>query len=158
MKRLKKFIGFFDIKILSIRMVLSVIDDHQTFIDMINKKENRIYSNFIYKKISSFMIGDGSGVIYKSDDNRPVIFYINSGCYKKDYLEDHLTHETNHLVDRLSKYCNFENEVEFRAYLQEDLKRDIKKIIYIKNRGGDNGMDNLSSVRKVARSRKLRKK
>lgn len=133
-KKLKEFIGFYDIKILDISILLAVVDDHNSFLKLINNKKNKEYSDFISNNIGNFNISDGSGVVYRETNNKPLIVYIDSFYYKDNALEDILTHETNHLIERLSKYADFENESEFKAYLQTYIKKEFKNIIKSKNK------------------------
>lgn len=86
--------------------------------------KNKILNNV---KEEIMKLDEGFNGIVISDDitDEPFVFFIRKGRFSNELL----VHETNHLVHFYSKFFGFTDEIEFKAYLQEQLFRDFRRLI-----------------------------
>lgn len=110
-------------------LIVCCLKNHADIHKHLNKKKNKEISDWLKHHCPDLKVpADSGGMFYNSNDNKPLIIFI--GNEKRDWkLFNTLVHETNHVVHYLSKYCGFEDECEFNAYMQEYLFDQIRKII-----------------------------
>lgn len=69
---------------------------------------------------------DMEGCVYSNENSsRPVLVFIKKGKLEKLTI----VHETHHVVEFMSDYFCFKDEVEFKAYLQEMLVRKLWDLV-----------------------------
>ena len=122
----KDIIIFHTIKPFGHKLIVSFVNKNITrFSEILNIKSNKIYSDWLKNEIGSFDLDDDSNgtILFKSSSKYPVcLLLLNNPTISS------LRHEVFHLTDLLAKYYCFENELEFKAYLFNDLYGDIIKI------------------------------
>lgn len=124
---MKAFVKIIDIEILDFKLILIVSDD-----------------KWKIKKIIDENIKDAKEKKVITRDMNESVDEENPGCYIKEWLSrllllsdwkndwdhwDTLNHEVNHLVEYEAKYRWFEEEMEFKAYLQSWLFKKLREIL-----------------------------
>lgn len=64
---------------------------------------------------------DHEGCLYNDDKGRPVMLHLVVPS------EDTIAHEVNHIVEFFADYFGFQQEKEFKAFLTEYLRRQVKQ-------------------------------
>ena len=125
----KEIFDMIEVPLLNIGFLFFYAKDGENITKHLNKKKNKYASDWLKKHTTEFDLKGCAGcLIYKEEDNLPLILYIKAG--KKDWnLFQTVIHETSHLVDRLFKKCQIGDETEFRAYMTEHLFKVIRKKI-----------------------------
>lgn len=132
LKKSKDIITFYKVKPFGQQLLISFIDKSLTrFTEILNKKENKIYSKWLKDRVKTFNLDDDTNgmVIFEKDCFHPICLLLKNNPTIKS-----LRHEVYHLTDLLSKYYCFENEPEFKAYLFNDLYDDIINIYETRNK------------------------
>jgi hypothetical protein len=91
------------------------------------KKAKPEILNFIEERVGKYSFNDEEDLGFNLHDivnDKPVFLFVKKQK-NKEKTRDILLHELVHLVDLLSKYFCFEDEVEFRAYLFCSIYQDL---------------------------------
>lgn len=129
---MKDFFYVYNIRPLNCNLIIFYSKDFSRIHKHLNLKINKPVSDWILKHVKDIKIPEGDGgVFYTTETNKPLILFIKRK--KRGWpLFETLVHELSHLLDNLEIYFGFEKESEFRAYLTEDMFRDISKILKIR--------------------------
>ena len=113
---------FYKIKPLGLRIVFHYSDS----ISLMKKAKPEIL-NFIEERIGKYSFNDEEDLGFNLHDivnDKPAFLFVKKQK-NKEKTREILLHELVHLVDLLSKYFCFEDELEFRAYLFCSIYQDL---------------------------------
>lgn len=126
---MKNIVKLYEVPLLEQEIIFAYVKDTDKLLLKIQRsKETRDYfnDNKTSFKESDFTYDPLDSAFVATDDKtgKPVAIV---------FVHDHFTlgtlvHETNHLVFYLARYCGFDKELEFQAYLQEKLFNDFIRL------------------------------
>lgn len=121
----KNITTFYKIKPIGIKIVFHYSDN----VGLMGKAKPEI-KKFIEERVGkyNFISIDELGFNLHDTNYKPAFLFVKKNKNKEEVREI-LLHEIVHLVDLLSKYFCFEDEMEFRAYLFCSIYNDLIEIM-----------------------------
>ena len=136
MKKKKDLFTVEVFKPLDAALIIYQSDDFKNIHKHLNKKNNKVTSDWVKNWAKDIKVPSdnrGGGLFYGVESNKPLILFLPHLNKKEPWsFYEVLIHELNHFIHYAGKYYGFEEEVEFKAYLQESMFREIRRLIYKK--------------------------
>ncbi len=124
MRPMKDKFFLHEIRPLSNYLIVACLKDNKDIYKHLNKKTNKHISEWLKKKTDDVKLPEGSGVYHK--DDKPLVLFIKNTKRDWNFFET-LMHEINHVIFYHGKYCGFQDECEFNAYISENLFRELRQ-------------------------------